>query len=148
MATLAAACSESEAASIAAPLSSADEAAIRQSAQDFARAAVANDADAMANLYTEDAVVMFPNEPAIVGKDAIRTRFAADTTLVLTLQVSGVEGRGDLAYSRGTYTQKIQPTGEGDPIDDTGKWVVVQRRQADGSWLVIADIFNSDLPPK
>ncbi len=131
----------------AAPLSSADEDAIRQSAADFVTAALANDANALANLYAEDAVLMFPNEPAVVGRDAIRTRLAADTYQAFTLQVSSVEGRGDLAYSRGTYTIRFQPGSEGDFIDDTGKWLVVQRKQ-DGSWLNIADIYNSDEPPK
>ncbi len=149
LATMVAGCgAEAGVTDAAAPLSSADEAAIRQSAADFVAAALANDADAMANLYTEDAVAMFPNEPAVVGKDAIRNRLGADTYEAFTLAVTAVEGRGDLAYSRGTYTIRFQPGSEGDFIDDTGKWLVVQRKQADGSWLNIADIYNSDLPPK
>ncbi len=132
----------------AAPLSSADDAAIRQATADFVVAAMANDADAMANLYTEDALFMPPNEPATVGKDAIRTRLAADTFQTFTLQVSSVEGRGDLAYSHGTYAIRFQPGNEGEFIDDTGKWLVVHRKQADGSWLTIADMYNSDQPPK
>ncbi len=132
----------------AAPLSSAAEADIRRSTADFAVAALANDADALANLYAEDAVFMPPNEPAVVGKDAIRTRLAADTYQAFTLQLSSVEGRGDLAYSHGTYAIRFQPGNEGEFIDDTGKWLVVQRKLADGSWLNIADIYNSDQPPK
>ena len=147
IATMVAGCG-AEAAGTAAPLSSADDVAIRQATADFAAAALANDADALANLYTEDAVFMPPNEPAVVGKDAIRARLAADTYQAFTLQVSSVEGRGDLAYSRGTYTIRFQPGNEGDFIDDTGKWLVVHRKQADGSWLTLTDIYNSDEPPK
>ncbi len=148
IATMVAGCGESQAAGAAAPLSSADEAAIRKTSEDFVTAAMANDAEAMASLYAEDAVLMFPNEPAVVGLDAIRTRLAADTFQTIMLPVSAVEGRGDLAYSRGTFTIRFQPGSEGDFIDDTGKWLVVLRKQADGSWLNIVDIFNSDLPPK
>ncbi len=147
VATIVAGCG-AEAAGTAAPLSSADDVAIRQATADFAAAALANDADAMANLYTEDALFMPPNEPATVGKDAIRTRLAADTFQTFTLQVSSVEGRGDLAYSHGTYAIRFQPGNEGEFIDDTGKWLVVHRKQADGSWLTIADMYNSDQPPK
>ena len=147
IATMAAGCG-AEAAITGAPLSSAAEADIRQSTADFVTAALANDADALASLYTEDALFMPPNEPAVVGRDAIRTRLAADTYQAFTLQVSSVEGRGDLAYSRGTYTIRFQPGNEGDFIDDTGKWLVVHRKQADGSWLTLTDIYNSDEPPK
>jgi ketosteroid isomerase-like protein len=35
---------------------------------------------------------------------------------------------------------------EGEPIDDNGKYVVVYRRQPDGGYKVIADIFNSSRP--
>ena len=148
IATMVAGCGESQAAGAAAPLSPADEAAIRKTFEDFVTAAMANDAEAMASLYAEDAVLMFPNEPAVVGLDAIRSRFGADTIETITLPVSAVEGRGDLDYSRGTLTIRFQPGSEGDFIDDTGKWIVVLRKQADGSWLTIADIYNSDQPPK
>lgn len=149
LATMVAGCgAEASVAGAAAPLSSADEDAIRQSAADFVTAALANDANALANLYAEDAVLMFPNEPAVMGLDAIRNRLGADTYRAMTLTVTAIEGRSDLAYSRGTYTITFQPGSEGDFIDDTGKWLVVQRKQADGSWLNIADIYNSDQPPK
>ena len=36
--------------------------------------------------------------------------------------------------------------GATEPINDTGKYIEIWRKQADGSWRVIRDIFNSDLP--
>jgi len=33
-----------------------------------------------------------------------------------------------------------------DPIDDTGKYLEIWKKQADGGWKVVRDIFNSDLP--
>ncbi|HEU4419987.1 MAG TPA: hypothetical protein VFT55_13725 [Planctomycetota bacterium] len=33
-------------------------------------------------------------------------------------------------------------------ITDTGKFLVIYRRQDDGSWKVCCDIFNSDLPQR
>jgi len=32
-------------------------------------------------------------------------------------------------------------------IDDRGKFVVVWKKQADGAWKIVADIWNSDMPP-
>jgi len=31
-------------------------------------------------------------------------------------------------------------------FNDKGKYVTVYRKQPDGKWKVVADIFNSDLP--
>ena len=33
-------------------------------------------------------------------------------------------------------------------ITDTGKFLVIYRRQDDGSWKVCCDLFNSDLPQR
>jgi ketosteroid isomerase-like protein len=38
-----------------------------------------------------------------------------------------------------------QPNGT--EIADTGKYLVVWRRQADGGWLIHADVANSDNAP-
>ena len=35
---------------------------------------------------------------------------------------------------------------QGNPVTDRGKYVVVWKKQPDGSWKAISDIFNSDLP--
>ena len=58
-----------------------------------------------------------------------------------------IEGRGDLAYVKGTFTMSMVPPGAPGPITDVGKYIEIRRRQADGSWLIALDIFNSDLPP-
>jgi len=34
----------------------------------------------------------------------------------------------------------------GPPVTDRGKLVEVWKKQADGKWKTVADIFNSDLP--
>ena len=54
--------------------------------------------------------------------------------------------RDDLAYVLGTYTMTIVPPGAPGPIEDSGKYIEIRRRQPDGSWLISTDIFNSDLP--
>ena len=33
------------------------------------------------------------------------------------------------------------------PAADDGKYIEIWKRQADGSWKIAYDIFNSDLPP-
>ena len=57
-----------------------------------------------------------------------------------------IDGRGDLAFARGTYSWTVR-VGEGEPVSDTGKWLTIGRRQADGTWLLSQDIWNSDQGP-
>ena len=52
---------------------------------------------------------------------------------------------GDLGYSTGTYELGFtDPAGK--PAKDRGKSGTVWQKQPDGSWKVVLDIFNSDLP--
>ncbi len=51
---------------------------------------------------------------------------------------------GDLGYSIGTYElTTYDPTGK--PVTDCSKYVAVWKKQADGNWKAVADIFNSML---
>lgn len=132
------------------PLSAADEAAVRGVDSAFAAAASAGDAAAMAALYTADGVVLPPNMARVTGPDAIRELFSgmmAAGTPSLTLTPNTVAGRQDLAYAVGTYalTWTAQAAGAMAPPADSGKYVVVLMRQADGSWKIAADMWNSDV---
>ncbi|MEX0692135.1 MAG: nuclear transport factor 2 family protein [Gemmatimonadales bacterium] len=128
----------------AAPLTEADHAAIREVHVRFTRYALAGQADSLGLLYTEDAVVMPPNMPAATGRAAIvefNRTFPPVSSVELT--IDDVSGYGDLAYVRGTYRVTIAV--EGSPVD-TGKYIEIRRRQADGTWLMAVDMFNSNLP--
>src|SRR6266498_3923171 len=52
-----------------------------------------------------------------------------------------IDGREDLAYVWGTYQLSYLAGGT-----DHGKFVEVRRRDNNRRWLIIADIFNSDVP--
>jgi len=40
----------------------------------------------------------------------------------------------------------VTPPGAAEPVGDQGKGVEVWKKQRDGSWKVVLDIFNSDVP--
>lgn len=125
-----------------------DTEAIRSSTDAFVEAVTAANWDSVAALYTEDAVVMPPNAPAVTGRSAIREWLASFPPIsAFDLQVEEVEGRGDLAYARGTLTMELNPPGAANPIQDRGKYIEIRRRQEDGSWLISRDIFNSNQAP-
>jgi uncharacterized protein (TIGR02246 family) len=126
-------------------LSAADTARINESTQTFVKSALAKNWATVAGLYADDAVVNPPNEPAVKGRAAIQAwleRFPPLTELKFTNLK--VEGREDLAYVHGTYAMTIAPPGAS-PQKDSGKYVEVRRRQPDGRWLIVVDIYNSDL---
>jgi len=123
-----------------------DRAAIRQSEADFATSMLAKEFARVAATYTEDAVVMPANGPTVTGRAAIEQLLNTFPPLTaFTLNVVEIEGAGDLAYDRGTYLMTFALPG-GASASDSGKFLEVRRRQADGSWLVTHDIWNSDIP--
>lgn len=123
-----------------------DRAAIRQSEADFAASMLAKDYAKVAASYTTDAVVMPSNGPTVTGRAAIEEFLASFPPLsTFTLNVAEIEGAGDLAYDRGTY-QMTFPLPSGGTASDSGKFLEIRHRQADGAWLVTRDIWNSDIP--
>ncbi len=130
-----------------AKLSEADIAAIRASAATFAANAVADRDSANAAMFTANGVFMPPNQPAVEGRAAIQAWFAAFPALSeFTVQVVEIDGRGDVAYARGTYALTIAAAGRTPAMPDHGKYLEIRRRQSDGRWLTALDIFNSDVP--
>lgn len=129
----------------AGPLPQADIAAIQATSDSFAAYLKAGNHEALAALYTEDAVLMPPNERAVTGRAAIRAWMEAfPPPTEFSLAHDAVEGRGDLAYVRGRYQMKLGI--EGSPVD-SGKYIEIRKKGADGMWRLSVDIFNSNLPP-
>ncbi|HYK24792.1 MAG TPA: SgcJ/EcaC family oxidoreductase [Steroidobacteraceae bacterium] len=104
------------------------------------------DADSMAALYDEHAVLLPPGAPAVHGQAAIRAFFvqmvatAGKDGLVFSLDPKPAGGiRGDMGWSSGTYVAKDK-TGR---VVETGKYLSVSKRK-DGKWLYVRDTWNSD----
>lgn len=130
-----------------ATLSDADRAAIGELREAYRQAVAASDAGAVVATYLPDAVELPPHMLLAQGRDSIRTRYETMGP-VSEFNVNPVEtvGRGDLAFERGTYTFTGTPGGMAAPVSDTGKYLIIARRQADGAWLLARAMWNSDLP--
>jgi len=123
---------------------------IDKSHQAWLDAMKANDAQALGRLVTEDAVLMPPNQPAVVGRAAVIDWFAGVVKQARTTGV-GVPQRevivaGDWAIERGSFTWKVAPTAGGAPIEDRGNFLAIYQRQTDGAWKVTRNIGNSTPP--
>lgn len=128
-------------------LSEADLASIREVSDEFSRSVVASDWAAVGRLYTQDAVLMPPGAPSVRGRpDAVAALATLPKATEMNLTLEAIDGRGDLAFVRGSYQMTVAVPGASEPVKDKGKFVEVRRKQPDGRWLIAVDIFNSDYP--
>ena len=119
------------------------ESAIRALSDAFVRHFNAADADQLVRaFYAEDARLLPPNHPMITGRSQIRQALqgffeAGLSGLTIESYELEIASSGDLAYGIGTFSLAR-------PAPDRGKFVEVYRRQADGSWRCVVDMFSSD----
>jgi ketosteroid isomerase-like protein len=126
-------------------LSPQDMAAIQRCHDDFSRSMVTKDLETASRTYDDNAVLMPPNHPAVRGRNAIKEWMAGFPPVSqFKIEIEESDARADLAYVRGAFSMVFQPEGAPDPIEEIGKYLEIRKRQPDGSWLLIADIFNSD----
>ena len=130
-------------------LSAADQAGIRSADSAFMAAANAGDADKIAEVYAEDGSVLAPNLPPQKGRDAVRAfwgGFLDAYTVRFELASDTIEGRGDLAYNQGRYRYTAVPKAKGVPgVADEGKFLEILKKQPDGSWKYVVDMYSSNL---
>jgi len=128
----------------------ADEKALRDADAEFAKVGSAKDLEKIVGYYADDATIFIPNTSIAMGKPSIRqawTSMLATPGFGISWAAMKAEASksGDLGYTFGTYTMMMNDA-TGKTVNDRGKYVTVWKKQADGTWKVVADIFNSDLP--
>jgi uncharacterized protein (TIGR02246 family) len=119
--------------------------------EDKAReAAKAKDLDRYVSFYADNAVLLWPGTPMVSGHAAIREFMRVflsmpDFSLSFETAQVKVSRAGDFAYTYGTNkVTLVDPNGK--KMKDSGKYLTVYRKQSDGTWKVVADMGNSDLP--
>ena len=128
----------------------ADVQAVKDTAPAYDKFANASDAAGLASsFYAADAIRMDPNQPASAGTDAIRASLEksyAQSSEQIRNVIDEVHVAGALAVAKGTFegTSTSKATGVAAPVK--GKFVTLYRKEADGSWKGVWDIYNSDLP--
>jgi uncharacterized protein (TIGR02246 family) len=121
--------------------------AIRALIDEFLAGFNAGDAAAVGGLYAEDAIQMAPDGPAGEGREAIvqsLTDFLSQFSATQTATVDEVGVYGDLAFSRGTWNVRQTPKAGGAEQVRNGKWLLLHKRLADGSWPVWRWMWNEE----
>jgi uncharacterized protein (TIGR02246 family) len=123
---------------------------IQQNVARFVEAFNRGDVAAVAAMYDTAGVVLAPNAPVMRGRQNIEQLWAGARQQgfkTLDLTVNSVEVIGNHAIELGSYTLVVQPPGQGE-MTDRGKYIVVWKRQGDGTWKLYRDAFNTSMPTR
>ena len=112
--------------------------AIEATVDRYVAASNEGDAEALAELYADDALLLPPDHQPIRGREAIVDFWRQGTDEGLEVSPLRLEVNGDVAYMVGRY--RLPPTEAEDA--DSGQYVLCLKRQADGAWKLTADIWN------
>jgi len=118
---------------------------IRAADQAWLKAFAARDLEKSLSFCAADCEVLPQHAGAAKGPEAIRELFHRwfKPGLKIRWTPDRVEASGELGFSSGSYEMSFEESGT--TISDRGKYVIVWKKQADGSWKVVRDISNSDL---
>jgi uncharacterized protein (TIGR02246 family) len=107
------------------------------------------DQEALLAHYADDAFFIAPGVPATNGMTAIRQVYAqglSDKNFAITFASDKVDvsSSGDLAYARGHFDEKSTDPKTGGIVSESGSYITVYKKQADGSWKAVEDIAVAD----
>jgi len=110
---------------------------------EYTRAYNAGDSAALAQVYSEDAVMLPPNGEIVRGRAQIEAFWKKGMGKGLKLEVADAKLDGTVAYAAGIYSFPPGPKGPGPT--DRGKFMVGLKKVS-GSWKIAADIWNEARP--
>lgn len=116
--------------------------------REWSSAAATGDTAKILSYWADDAVVMSPGEPTLRGKDAIR-EMVVGSSKIPGFSISWeplsvfVSESGDLAYMI-EQNQITVNDSLGNPITEKNKAVTIWKKQADGTWKNVVDMWNSN----
>lgn len=123
---------------------------LMRTSREWARALSTRDVDQIVSYWSEDAVVLPPDRPAVVGLSAIRQYVAGSLatpgfSVTWEPEFAFVDETGTVGYllerSRFTF-----PDPSGAVRSQDGKTVTVWRKAPDGHWKCVVDIWNGSPP--
>lgn len=121
----------------------ADSDGVKQLETDFLAALEAKDVAKVKTYYASDAVMALPEDPPYKGLEAISAEyddFAKDPAGKFDATNESTVVGADMAYSQGTYTVTYTDSETKKVENGQGYYVIVYRKQSDGSWKIVQDL--------
>ena len=106
--------------------------------------------EAILKFYAPDAAFLLPSGDRISGSAALRTLFQnimATFHSDLTLHSQNLETSGDLAYDSGDFQETLTTIATGAKITSKGSYIIIFKRQPDGSWQIVQHVWTGTPPP-
>lgn len=121
---------------------------LRRDAEWARAASEGRDVERILSFWTDDAVVLPPGLPPVVGKDALR-QYVEGSMQIPGFRITWeskdatLSPDGQLAYlfSRNAVTMNST---DGTPVTTEGRAVTIWRREPDGEWRCAVDIWNAE----
>jgi ketosteroid isomerase-like protein len=113
---------------------------------DWSKAAGTRDAERVASFYADDALAYPPGAPLAVGRAAAQRVWASyfvNSTFKISWKTDHASINGDLGFTSGAYEDSYKGA-DGKLVTEAGKYVCVWKKQKDGSWKAVHDIWNAD----
>jgi ketosteroid isomerase-like protein len=131
----------------------AEDAAVLAVDSAFAAALNAGHLEGIGRTYDDDALLLPPAALPVRGREAIQGYWGGllgTYHVHLTFGVDRFEIRDDRAFVTGHYRIETRPRSAEVPAlaPEDGKFLEVLKRQPDGSWSYLVDMFSSNAPPK
>ena len=109
----------------------------------------AQDLEGALGHYADDAYFVAPGVKPASGSTEIRQVYAkgmADPAFQISFASDKVDvaASGDLAYTRGHFTEKYTDPKTQKVMTDSGSFVTVYKKQSDGSWKAVEDFAAAD----
>ena len=108
------------------------------------------DAEAVLAFYADNAIRIDSEGSVMDGIAAIRddlsTFFGENDYVLDEFTTPDVQASGDLAVTLSVFRDHWTPKAGGDVTQQVGQWLIVWQRQADGSWMIIREMWTIEQP--
>jgi ketosteroid isomerase-like protein len=126
-----------------------DRALILELEERYADAMNSSDVNEIDDLFTEDAILMMPDRPAVTGRVDIvahQREFFRSIKAHMATEVAEVEVFESIVYCRGSFDYSMTPKLGGTAVEMKGKFINLYKRDEMDEWRIWRNIYNIHHP--